>query len=320
MATETIPGQAGARELAAPQAAPTAVRPDAPARLTPYLFLAPYLILFAAFVALPIGLGLWMSLHDWDFLLPDHPWIGLDNFTRLFDAHTVESGFYWRSMENTGIFVAASVPLLMVLPLLIALMLNQRLRGRSFFRAAFFAPYVLGVGVVGVLWRFILDPNIGVLNHYLGELGLSGTTPWTSAIPWAWVSLVGLTVWWTLGFNTVIYLAALQDVPRELYNAAKMDGAGPWHRFRDVTLPELRRVIVFVAVITLIASANMFGQSYLVTNGAPGNATRTAIMEISHEGLQNFRMGSAAAMSFILAIVLMTISGLFFALTRRKES
>jgi multiple sugar transport system permease protein len=318
MAVETITERASAHRDAAPSAQPSVARPDAPGRFTPYLFLAPYLVLFAAFVAVPIGLGLWMSLHDWDFLLPNHPWVGLDNFTRLFDTHTVESGFYWRSMENTAIFVAASVPLLMVIPLLVALMLNQQLRGRSFFRAAFFAPYVLGVGVVAVLWRFILDPNIGVLNHYLGELGLSGTTPWTSAIPWAWVSLVSITVWWTLGFNTVIYLAALQDVPRELYNAAKMDGAGAWHRFRDVTLPELRRVIVFVAVITLIASANMFGQSYLVTNGAPGNATRTAIMEISHEGLQNFRMGSAAAMSFILAIVLMTISGLFFALTRRK--
>jgi multiple sugar transport system permease protein len=138
-------------------------------------------------------------------------------------------------------------------------------------------------------------------------------------MPWAWVSLVAITVWWTLGFNTVIYLAGLQDVDRELYDAAKVDGAGPWQRFRNVTLPGLRPVFLLVIVTTLLASANMFGQALMVTQGAPANETRTAVMYIAQEGFRNFRLGSAAAMSYVLSIFLMALSVIVFWLFRRKR-
>lgn len=285
---------------------------------TPYLFMAPYLLLFAVFVLLPSILGLWISLHNWDYLLPEQPFVGLDNYLKLFTPGSPTSGQFWQSMQATGIFVLLSVPFLVVLPLLVALLLNQRFRGRDFFRAAYFAPYVLGVAVVGVLWRYLLDPKIGPVNFYLGQLGLPGDTPWTNALPWAWVSLVAMTVWWTLGFNAVIYLAGLQDIPRDLYEAAEVDGANRRQRFFNVTLPGLRPILLFVTTVTILASANMFGQSYLVTQGAPGEETRTAIMYIAEEGFQNFRMGDAAAMSYVLALFLMAVGFLNFVFFRQR--
>jgi multiple sugar transport system permease protein len=131
--------------------------------------------------------------------------------------------------------------------------------------------------------------------------------------------LVGVTVWWTLGFNAVIYLAGLQDIDPALYDAAKVDGANRWQRFWHVTLPGLRPVLLFVITITILASANMFGQSYLITEGAPSESTQTAVMYIAEEGLRNYRMGSAAAMSYVLALFLMVISVLNFVFLRRKE-
>ena len=288
--------------------------------LTPYLFLAPYLVLFILFVAFPAVFGLWISFHNWDYLLPSKPFVGLQNYVNLFTPGSTTAGPFWQAMRATGIFTVLSVPLLVILPLGVALILNQKFRGRSFFRAMYFAPYVLGVATVGVLWRFLLDPNNGLVNYYLGGLGVSERIGWITSLPWAWVSLVGMTVWWTLGFNAVIYLAGLQDIPKDLYEAAKLDGAGAWQRFRNVTLPGLRPVLLFVITVTILASANVFGQAYLVTQGAPANQTRTAIMYIAEEGLREFRMGNAAAMSYVLALVLMAISVLNFRFMRDKES
>jgi len=281
--------------------------------------MAPYLVLFVTFVLIPVVYGFWISLHTWDYLLPGKPFVGLQNYVDLFTPSSVTFDPFWQSMEATGKFTLYSVPLLVVIPLLVALVLNQNFRGRNFFRAAYFAPYVLGVAVVGILWRFLLDPNVGLVNYYLSQLGLRNDIPWTTALPWAWISLVGMTVWWTLGFNAVIYLAGLQDIPRDLYDAAAVDGANAWQRFLNVTLPGLRPVLLFVIVITIVASANMFGQAYLVTQGAPGNDTRVAIWLIVETGLRQFNMGAAAAMSYVLALFLMIVSVANFALFRQGE-
>ena len=288
-------------------------KPTDASPLTPFVFLAPYLLLFLVFIVIPAVFGLWMSLHTWDPLLPAKPWVGLQNYTDLFSSNSTTAGPFWNSMEATGKFTLYSVPLLVVIPLLIALILNQKIRGIQFFRAMYFAPYVLGVAVIGILWRFLLDPNVGLVNYYLGA-----KIPWITALPWAWVSLVGVTVWWTLGFNAVIYLAGLQDIDPELYNAAKVDGANRWQRFVNVTMPGLRPVFVFVVTVTILASANMFGQSYIITQGAPGEETTTAIMYIAEEGLRRFNMGAAAAMSYMLAIALLIISVLNFVFFRSR--
>jgi len=256
--------------------------------LMPYLFLAPYLVLFGLFILAPSVYVIWISLHDWDFLLPGKPFVGLQNYLDLFTPGTITSGPFWSSMLATGKFVLFSVPLLIAIPLAVAILLNQKFPGRDFFRAAYFAPYVLGVAVIGILWRFLLDPNIGLVNHYLDKI--------------------------------VIYLAGLQDIPRELYEAAKVDGATAWQQFRNVTLPGLRPVLVLITTLTILASANVFGQPYLITQGRPGIETRSAIMYIGQEGLRDFRMGNAAAASFILTLALMLISVItFFAFRERKE-
>jgi multiple sugar transport system permease protein len=300
-------GQAGARDLDDKSV------PNAGFDLVPYLFLAPYLVLFFTFVLVPAVYGIWISLHNWDYLLPGKPFVGLQNYIDLFTPGSVTFGPFWQSMEATAKFTLYSVPFLVVVPLLVALLLNQRFAGRNFFRAMYFAPYVLGVAVIGVLWRFMLDPNAGLLNYYLGT-----SVPWITDLPWAWISLVGVTVWWTLGFNSVIYLAGLQDINAELYEAAKVDGANRWQRFWNVTIPGLRPVLLFVVTVTILASANMFGQSYLITQGAPGQETRTAIMYIAQEGLRNFRMGSAAAMSYVLTLFLILISIVNFVFLRDR--
>jgi multiple sugar transport system permease protein len=286
--------------------------------LTPYLFMAPYLALFIIFIAIPAVYGIWISLHNYDYLLPGKPWVGLGNYTDLFTPGTSTSYPFWQSMEATGKFTLYSVPLLVVIPLLVALILNRKFPGQAFFRAMYFAPYVLGVAVIGILWRYILDPNVGLLNYYLGLLGITNI-PWITALPWAWVSLVGVTVWWTLGFNAVIYLAGLQDIDPALYDAAKVDGANRWQRFLNVTMPGLRPVLLFVVTVTILASANMFGQSYIITQGAPGEETTTAIMYIAETGLRQFNMGVAAAMSYVLALALLLISVVNFAVFRNRE-
>ena len=285
----------------------------------PWLFMAPYLVLFVAFVIAPVIYGVYISLHAYDYTLPGKPWVGLDNYAKLFDSGSTTFSDFWNSMQATGLFTLFSVPLLLVIPLLVALVMNSRFRGRNLFRALYFAPYVLGVAVVAVLWRFLLDSNIGIVNQYLGAIGLPDDTPWLTSVPEAWVALVGVTVWWTLGFNAVIYLAGLQDIPHELYEAAKVDGANKWQSFWNVTLPGLRPVLSFVTMVTIIASANMFGQAYLMTRGAPGTETRTAIYYIADTGLRNYQMGDAAAMSYVLTVVLMVLSvGVFWLFRERR--
>lgn len=285
-----------------------------------YLFLAPYLVLFLGFVILPFAYGVWISLHDYDYSLPEKPWTGLANYTGLLDGSSPYADAFWDSMKATWIFTVFSVPLLLVLPLMVALVMNQKFRGRNLFRAMYFAPYVLGVAVIAVLWRYLLDSNIGLVNHYLGVLGLPSDTAWLTSQPWAWISLIGVTVWWTLGFNAVIYLAALGEISPDLYEAARMDGANAWQRFVHVTLPGLRPVLLFITSVTIIASVNMFGQSFLMTQGGPGTETRTAIYQIADTGLTNFNSGASSAMSMIFSFFLMVVSVLVFFLFRDRDA
>ncbi len=286
--------------------------------LTAYLFLAPFLVLFLAFVAGPALFGIWVSLHDWDFLLPNKPFVGAKNYTDLLDPSSVQAQPFWNGMTNTALFVLFSVPFLVVLPLLLAVLLNRRFPGRTFFRALYFAPFVLGVAVIGLLWRYALSPSFGLINGILGAVGLPHDINWTTEQPFAWISLVGVTVWWTLGFNAVIYLAGLSNISVDQYEAAQLDGASWWQQLRYVTIPGLRPVLIFVIVTTILASANMFGQSYLITQGGPTESTRTAIMAITDLGLSQYRMGAASAQSYVLAVFLAIVALANFRLLREK--
>ncbi len=287
--------------------------------LTPYLLCLPYGVLLLSFVLVPAVFGIWISLHDWDFMLPAKPFVGVENYKDLFDSQSVSFEQFWHGMRATAIFTVASVPFLVAIPLLVAMLLNRKFRFRGLFRAMIFAPFVLGIAVVGVLFNFLLDTQYGLINYVVGLVGVS-PVGWTATQPAAWVGLVGMTVWWTMGFNTIIYLAGLQDIPAEQYEAAELDGAGKLGAFRNITLPGLRNVLVFIVTTTTLASANMFGQSYLVTNGGPGDSTRTAIMVMTQEGLRSFNMGSASAMSYVLAVFLGLISFIIFYLMRERTA
>lgn len=292
----------------------TGFRPDGPRRIrygspaTPYLFVAPFLVLFCVFVLAPILVLAYSSTRQWILGFDTGGFVGAENYATLLSGEGVLSEEFWNGMKVTAIFTVLSVPLLVVVPFGLALLLNVRFPGRTFFRAVYFAPYVLGVAVIGVLWHFLLDARVGPVNHLLGSLGLPDSIAWTTSLPAGWVSLVGVTVWWTVGFNAVIYLAALQDVPAELYEAARIDGTNAWQRLWVVTIPHLRRVLQFVVVITIIASANMYGQSALITNEQPGGGTRTAIGYIAQTGMQSYDIGMASAMSMILAVCLIAAS------------
>src|SRR5215210_6248759 len=287
-------------------------------RATPYLFLLPYLVLFVTFVLVPAFFGIWISLHDWDFLLPGKPFVGAANYTALVDPSSVQFVPFWHSMRATAIFTVASVPFLISIPLVLAVLLNRKFPGRTFFRAVFFAPYVLGVAVIGLMWRYLLDPSFGAVNGLLSVFGIPPAN-WITEQPWAWISLVIVTIWWTIGFNAIIYLAGLGDIPTDQYEAADIDGASKWQQFVYITVPGLRPVLIFVITTTILASANMFGQSLLITQGAPGDSTRTLIVEIMERGLRQYQMGQASAMSYLLAVFLSIIALINFWVLRDKE-
>jgi len=290
----------------------------------PYLFILPQLIFFAVFVAWPFLLGLVLSVFEYDVLRPEATkFVGLDNYAHLFTPGTVEFPVFWNALINTVEFVLLSVPLLILVPLGMALLLNTKLPGRNYFRAIYFAPWVLSSAVVGLLGFWIFQSQGGLVNYYLKALGLDQPR-WLASMPWAWYAIVITTVWWTAGFNMVILLAALQNIPAALYEAAAIDGASAWQRFRHVTIPGLRPVLLFIVIITIIASFNLFAQPFLMTDGGPaqpggGGSTEPIMMRIYVEGFARYRMGSAAAMSFVVAAIMIAVSYANFRLFRVRE-
>ena len=283
----------------------------------PYLFILPHLIFFAVFLGYPFFNGLYISLLQYDFLRPERTrFIGLENYTTLFRPGTPQYATFWNALGNTMEFVVYSVPFLIVIPLLLAVLLNTKTPGRNVFRSIYFAPWALSVAVVGLLWWWIFQSQGGLLNYYLQDLGIRAPR-WLSTMPWAWVAIVVCTVWWTIGFNMVIILAALQDIPGYIYEAAAIDGATGLQAFRRITLPLLRPVMLFIITTSIIASFNLFGQPYFMTAGGPaqasgGGATEPVMLRIYQAGFVRNQQGSAAAMSVIVAAIMIVISYINF--------
>lgn len=290
-----------------------------PFRWAPYLFILPHLIFFIGFLAYPFFYGIYISLFDFDFLRPEYrPFVGLRNYLNLVDSSSIQFAEFWRAMRNTALFVLWSVPPLVVVALVLAVLLNGKYRGRNLFRGIYFAPFALSVTVAAVLWRWIFEQS-GLVNTYLGNAGVTPIS-WLGALPWAWIAITVATVWWTVGFNTVIFLAALQEIPASLYEAASIDGANTFQQFYAITIPMLRPVLVFVITTTLLASANLFGQPYIMTAGGPVQGTESVMMRIFSEGIQQNRMGSAAAMSVLVAAILLILTTLNFRVFGRSAS
>lgn len=279
--------------------------------ILPYLFIAPHLLFFTAFLAWPFFYGIYISLFRFDFLRPEkRPFVGLKNYINLLNPKSVQFSDFWNGLGNTGEFILWSVVPLVGIALILAVLLNRNYPGRGVFRTIFFAPYALSVTVASVLWWWIFQQT-GLVNQALKMIGLKPFN-WLGAMPGAWISITIATIWWTIGFNTVIFLTALQEIPKSLYEAAAIDGANSRQQFLFITIPMLRSVLVFVLTITLIASANLFGQPYLMTGGGPVKGTETVIQRIYIEGLVRSQMGSAAAMSIFLAVLLLSLTYLNF--------
>lgn len=291
----------------------------------PYAFILPHLIFFVIFAGFPFLLGLFISLFQYDFLRPEAMrFVGIENYAALFTPGTVDYPIFWNALINTFEFVAMSVPLLIIIPLFLALMLNTNLPGRNFFRGIYFAPWVLSSAVVGLLGFWIFQSQGGLLNYYLKDLGFA-VPRWLSSMPWAWIAILITTVWWTSGFNMIIILAALQNIPASLHEAASIDGATWWQRLRYVTIPMLRPVLIFIIITTIIASFNLFAQPLFMTNsGGPaqaggGGGTEPIMLRIYTESFTRNRMGAGAAMSFVVASIMVIISYFNFRIFRSPD-
>jgi multiple sugar transport system permease protein len=223
---------------------------------------------------------------------------------------------FWNSLKNTMVFTFVSTPILVVLGLALALAIHKR-RGGALYRAAFFLPYVLPISAVTLIWSYLLNPDRGLIGGFLGWFGRAPIA-FLSDPKLAMPAIIATTVWWSVGFNLVLFVAGLQDIDATLYEAASLDGAGYWRQFRHVTLPGLNHVTILVTVTQAIASFQIFGQVYIMTRGGPGKATDVLVQHIYEAGFRNYQLGYAAAMSVFLFVVMSAVSAVQFRMIARS--
>ncbi len=268
-------------------------------------FLAPALGLIGGFFFLPVAASLLLSVTDFDIYAIADPGnvrvVGLRNYVRLF-----ESGLFWTALANTLYFVAVGGPLAVAVSLGAALLVNARLaRWKGLFRTVYFAPFVTTLVAVAIVWRYLYHPEYGWLNYALGAVGL-GPVDWLGNPRWAMPAIILLAVWKNFGYNMLIFVAGLQAIPDELYEAAYLDGAGAWQRFRHVTLPMLGPTLVFVGTITMIGFFQLFAEPYVMTRGGPLRSTTSLVLLMYEEGFRWWRMGYAAAVAFVLFAIILS--------------
>ncbi|MEX1169771.1 MAG: sugar ABC transporter permease [Chloroflexota bacterium] len=274
------------------------------------LFLGPSLVPLLLFTVGPMVASVGLSLLNWNLLRPPE-FVGLANYERL-----VGDANFREAVIHTVGYVAGYLPLVVVGGMLIALALNQRLRGLALFRTAYFLPVVTSWVVVALMWRWLLDPGAGVVNYALGLIGIDGPG-WYTDPAWAMPSVIIASAWKDLGFVMVILLAGLQAIPEEYYQAASVDGAARWARFRHITLPLLTPSLFFVLVISLINNLQVFDQVWVMTKGGPAGETSVVVEQIVTNAFSYGQMGYAAAMSWVFFVVLLGITLVQFRLQRR---
>jgi len=272
--------------------------------LAGYLFISPVVLGYLIWVAGPMMIAIWLSLTDWDLLRPPH-FVGLENYRTMF-----QDDLFWKSLRVTFYFTLVSVPLSLVLSFAVAMLMNVRVRGIAFFRVLFYMPSIVPAVANAVLWVWVLNSEFGLLNVLLRWLGLPKVL-WLQDPAWAMPSLIVMSLW-AIGGAMVIYLAGLQGIPQHLYDAAEIDGANAWHRFRHVTIPMMSPVIFFNLVIGLVAALQTFTQGYLITQGGPENSTLFYGLYIYRRAFTDFKMGYAAALSWVLFAIVLALSLIVF--------
>ena len=271
--------------------------------MSPALFLSPALLLIAVFFFIPVVASFLMSFTDFDiYSLADRSnarFVGLENYKNL-----LSDPLFWKAMRNTLYFVFIGVPLSLMVSLATALLLNSKLiRFMSLFRLAYFLPVVTTLVAVAVVWRYIYHPSFGLVNYLLSLMGV-GTVDWLGNPKWAMPALIIMAVWKNFGYNMIIFIAGLQNIPPELYESARIDGAGKWQELIHITLPMLMPTTVFVSIITIIGYFQLFAEPYVMTQGGPMNATLSIVLLMYQEGFRWWRMGYSAALAFVLFLIL----------------
>jgi multiple sugar transport system permease protein len=283
---------------------------------TAYLFLAPGLLLFSVFTVFALGFALYLTFHEWSIIEPDKPFIGLQNYRNM--LHDAD---YRTSVFNTAYFTGASVPLTMMIGLGLALLLNQPLRGRWLLRTFYFLPVVTPFVVVAIIWKWLYNGDFGLFNYYLLKAHLiDQPLLWLSDKQLAMPAVVLMSVWSGVGFSMIVYLAGIQGIPTELYEAAKVDGAGPLARLRYVTIPMLRPTTLFLLVMGIIGSFQVFTQIFVMTSGGPVKRTTTMVYYIYESAFKFYEMGYASTLAFGLFALLFVFTLIQLRLYRGSNS
>jgi multiple sugar transport system permease protein len=269
---------------------------------------APALILLSIFLLIPFLMAIGLSFTDQRLIPnPNLPTrlVGLRNFARL-----LEDESFHRALLNNFIFAAVVVPLQTAFALLLAILVNQKLRFGNLFRTVYFAPVVTMMVVVAIVWTFLYNPGAGFINQFLSTVsfGLLGPYDWLNDTKLAFPAIMVLSIWQGVGFQMVIFLAGLQDIPSELYEAAQVDGANLWQQFWSVTLPQLRNTIIFVVIATTILSFKLFAQVLVMTQGGPQEATLTTMLLLYKEGFRQLRVGYASAIAIVFFVIVLGVS------------
>ena len=269
--------------------------------VTVLAFLLPSAIPLALFTIYPMFRALWTSLHEWNLIGP-MKWVGLDNYAHLMQDTTTQRAFL-----NTGYYLVGYLPLVYVGGLALALALNVRLRGRNILRGVYFLPVVTSWIVVALVWRWLLNPSVGIVNATLAVFGIDGPGWWTDPT-WAMPSIILASAWKDLGFVMIILLAGLQAIPQEMDEAANVDGAGPWRRLFGVTLPLLSPSTFFVIVISLINGFQVFDQVYAMTGGGPAGASTVVVQQVYDLTFRYGAAGEASALSWMLFMLVLAVT------------
>ena len=276
-------------------------------------FILPNFLGFLAFTLIPVLAAFALAFMDWNaFSAPE--WAGLGNFQKMFGSET-----FWIALTNTIGYTLGHVPLTLALALMLAMLLNRKLKGIGFFRVAIFFPYITSLVAVAVVWNMLFNPTTGPINQVLEGIGIANPPGWTSSSDWAMPAVIITSVWRDMGYYMILYLAGLQAIPTELYEAAEVDGASTWQRFWNVTVPGLRPTTFFVLVMLTVSSFKVFDLIVVMTGGGPGRSTTVLSQLIYQEGISQGNFGYSSAISLVLFLIVLTVTVTQFKLQQRKE-